>query len=71
MNEILNKLLLAADKFMPEIYFKHLVSTYCACSPFTKKKKTQIESRIKKVVKKEINNYMLSGKIMKNRLIAG
>ena len=39
MNEIVNKFLLAADKFMPEMYLKQSGFTYIACGPFTKNKK--------------------------------
>ena len=38
MNEIVNKLLLAGDKFMPEIHLKQLGFTYSVCGPFTKNK---------------------------------
>ena len=38
MNEIVNKFLLAGDKFMPEIHLKQLGFTYGACGPFTKNK---------------------------------
>ena len=38
MNEIVNKFLLARDKFMPEIHLKQPGFTYCACGPFTKNK---------------------------------
>ena len=31
MNEIVNKFLLAGDKFMPEIYLKQPAFTYSAC----------------------------------------
>ena len=36
MNEIVNKLLLAGDNFIPEMHLKQLGSTYSACGPFTK-----------------------------------
>ena len=36
MNEIVNKFLLAGDKFMPEIHLKQPGFTYSACGPFTK-----------------------------------
>ena len=39
MNEILNKFLLAGDKFLPEMHLKQPGFTYSACGPFTKKKK--------------------------------
>ena len=38
MNEIVNKFLLAGDKFMPETYLKQPGFTYSACGPFTKNK---------------------------------
>ena len=39
MNEIVNKFLLAGDKFIPEMHLKQPGFTYSACKPFTKKKK--------------------------------
>ena len=47
MNAIVNKLLLAGDKFMPEMHLKQPGFTYSACCPFIKNKE-----RIKKVLKK-------------------
>ena len=38
MNEIVNKFLLAGDKFMPEMHLKQPGFTYNACGPFTKNK---------------------------------
>ena len=38
MNEIVNKILLVGDKFMPEMDLKQLGFTYIACGPFTKNK---------------------------------
>ena len=38
MNKIVNKFLLAGDKFMPEMHLKQPEFTYSACEPFTKKK---------------------------------
>ena len=35
MNEIVNKFLLAGDKFMPEMHLKQAEFTYSACGPFT------------------------------------
>ena len=37
MNDIINKFLLAGDKFMPEMHLKQPGFTYSACGPFTKK----------------------------------
>ena len=39
MNAIVNKLLLAGDKFMPGMHLRRSGFTYSACGPFTKKKK--------------------------------
>ena len=41
MNEIVNKFLLAGDKFMPEMYLRKPGFTYSACGPFTKNKEIQ------------------------------
>ena len=38
MNQIVNRLLLAGDKFMPEMHLKQPGLTYNACGPFTKNK---------------------------------
>ena len=38
MNAIVNKLLLAGNKFMPEMHLKQPGFTYSACGPFTKNK---------------------------------
>ena len=39
MNDIINKFLLAGDKFMPEMHLRQRGFTYIACGPFTKNKK--------------------------------
>ena len=36
MNEIVNKFLLARDKFMPEMHLRQPQFVYSACGPFTK-----------------------------------
>ena len=38
MNEIINKVLLVGDRFMPEMHLKQPGFTYSASSPFTKNK---------------------------------
>ena len=38
MNEIVDKCLLAGDKFTPEMHLKQPGFTYRACGPFTKNK---------------------------------
>ena len=39
MNEIVNKILLVGDKFMPEMHLNQPGFTYSACVPFTENKK--------------------------------
>ena len=38
MNEIVSKVLLAGDKFVPEMHLEQPGFTYSACEPFTKNK---------------------------------
>ena len=38
MNEIVNKILLAGDKFMREMHLRQPQFVYSACGPFTKNK---------------------------------
>ena len=40
MNEIVNNILLAGDKFMPEMHLKQPEFIYSACEQFTKNKET-------------------------------
>ena len=47
MNAIINKFLLAGDRFMSEMRLKQSHFTYSACGPFTRNKE-----RIKKIKKK-------------------
>ena len=49
INEIVIKILLAGDKFIPEIHLKQLGFTYSACGPFTKN-----EERIENLCRQEI-----------------
>ena len=53
MNEIVNKFLLAADKFMPEMHLKQLGFTYSTFGPFTKNKQ-----RIQKFKETGDTNYI-------------
>ena len=39
MNEVINKFLLAGDKFMPKIYLRQPGFTYSACGSFIKRRK--------------------------------
>ena len=42
MNQIVNKFLLAGDKFMPKIHLKQPGFTYSACGTFTKNKERAV-----------------------------
>ena len=53
MNEIVNKFLLAGDKFLPEMHLKQPGFTYSACGPFTKNKE-----RIQKFKETGDTNYI-------------
>ena len=53
MNEIVNKILLAAGKFRPEMHLNQPKFTYSACGPFTKKKE-----RIQKFNETRDTNYI-------------
>ena len=41
MNEVVNKFLLVADKYMPEMHSKQPGFTYSDCGPFTKKQRIE------------------------------
>ena len=51
MDEIVNKFLLAGDKFMLKIHLRQPIFTYSACAPFTKNKE-----RIQKFKEQEIHD---------------
>ena len=59
MNNIINKFLLTANKFMPETHLKDLkVGTYSACGPFTRQK-----DRINKFVQTGDTNYIYKNEL--------
>ena len=60
MNNTINKLLLAGDKFMPEIHLRQPQFTYSACGPFTKH-----EQRIKKFRETGDKNYIYKNELDK------
>ena len=60
MNNTINKLLLAGDKFMPEMHLRQLQFTYSACGPFTKH-----EQRIQKFKETGDTNYIYQNKLDK------
>ena len=53
MNNVINKFLLAGDKFMPEIHLRQPQFTYGACGPFTRH-----EERIQKFKETGDTNYI-------------
>ena len=53
MNEIVDKFLLAGDKFMPEMYLTQPQLAYSACRPFTRNKE-----RIQKFMQTGDRNYI-------------
>ena len=60
MNEIVNKFLLAGDKFMPEMHLKQPGFTYSACGPFTKNKE-----RIEKFMQTGNTNFIYKNELDK------
>ena len=60
MNNIINKFLLAGDKFMPEMYLRQPQFIYSACGPFTRHKE-----RIKKVKQTGDTRYIYRNKLDK------
>ena len=60
MNEIVNKFLLAGDKFMPEMHLRQSRFTYSACGLFTKNKE-----RIQKFKETGDTNYIYRNELDK------
>ena len=60
MNNIINKLLLAGNKFMPEMHLRQPQLTYSACGPFTKDKQ-----RIQKFKETGGTNYIYKNELDK------
>ena len=60
MNKIVNKFLLAEDKFMPEMHLKQPGFTYSACGPFIKNKE-----RIQKFKETGDTNYIYKNELDK------
>ena len=60
MNNTINKLLLAGDRFMPEIHLRQPQFTYSACGPFTKHKQ-----RIQKFRETGDTNYIYKNELDK------
>ena len=60
MNNIMNKVLLEGDKFMPELHLKQPGFTYSACGPFKK-----IKERIQKFIQAGDTNYIYKNELDK------
>ena len=60
MNEIVNKFLLAGNKFMPGMHLKQPGFTYSACGPFTRNKE-----RIEKFMQTENTNFIYKNDLNK------
>ena len=60
MNEIVNKFLLAGDKFMPEMHLRQPQFVYSACGSFTKNKE-----RIQKFKETRDTNYIYKNELNK------
>ena len=60
MNDIINKFLLAGDKFMPEMHLKQPRFTYSACGPFTRNKQ-----RIRRFMETGDTNYIYKNELDK------
>ena len=60
INEIVNKFLLAGDKFMPEMHLKQPGFTQSACGPFTKEKE-----RIEKFMQTGNTNFIYKNELDK------
>ena len=60
MNQIVNKLLLAGDKFMPEMLLRQPEYTYSACRAFTRNKE-----RIQKSIQTGDTNYIYKNEFHK------
>ena len=62
MNQIVNKFLLAEDKYMPEMHLRQPGFTYSACEPFTKNKQS-----IQRFTQTGDTNYIYKNKLDKVR----
>ena len=60
MNDIINKFLLAGDKFMSEVHLRKTEFTYSACGPFSK-----IKERIQKFKQTGDSRYFYRNELNK------
>ena len=67
MNNVINKFLLAGDKFMPEMHLREPRFVYSACGPFTRHKERI--KKLKKLVIRVIFIEMNSIKLVFNMIL--
>ena len=60
MNEVINKFVLAGDKFLPEMHIRELGFTYSVCGPFTKN-----NERIKKFMQTGNTDFIYKNELDK------
>ena len=60
MNDVINKVLLLSDKFLPEMHLRQPGFTYSACGPFTKNKE-----RIEKFMKSGNTDFIYKNELDK------
>ena len=60
MNQLVNKFVLARDKFMPEMHLREPGFTYSICGPFNRNKQ-----RIQKFMQTENTNYIYRNELDK------
>ena len=60
MNEVVNKFLLADDKFMPELHLKQSGFTYSACGSFARNKE-----RIEKFMQTRYTDFITEMSLIK------
>ena len=60
MNKIVNKFLLAGDKFMPEMHLRQPGFTFSACGSFTKNKE-----KVQKFKKTTVSRYIYQNELDK------
>ena len=61
MNNVINKFLLASDKFMPEMHLRQPQFVYSACGPFTRHKERikELNVQVIRVIFIEMNSIKL------------
>ena len=55
MNNVINKFLLAGDKFMPEMHLRQPRFVYSACGPFARRKERIKDVQVIRVIFIEMN----------------